>query len=179
MRYRLVVPILRGKHSPEYTARGVFFGLLVAMTPTVGVQMPIVLVMWGCVRVLRPSWDFNLVVGLAWTWVTNVATVPPIYYLFLVTGRLMTGHFDALTGYDMFQERLASLLDVNATWYEALWVYIWGMFEIWGVPMFLGSIPWALLSAWLGYRWSLRLIREFRLRRMRRAVLERSGGGHG
>jgi hypothetical protein len=110
--------------------------------------------------------------------VTNILTVPPMYYVFLVTGRLMTGHFDALTGYDMFQERLATLLDANAVWYEAVWVYIVGMFEIWGVPMFLGCLPWAALSGWLGYRWSLRLIREFRLRRVRRAVLGGVDGTH-
>lgn len=173
-----MIPILRGKHPPEYTARGVFFGLFVAMTPTVGVQMPIVFIIWCCVRVLRPSWDFNLVVGLAWTWVTNIVTVPPMYYVFLVTGRLMTGHWNALTGYEEFQHRLATLLDANAVWYEAVWIYIRGMFEIWGVPMFLGCIPWAILSAWLGYRWSLRLVREFRLRRARRAVLGETGGEH-
>ena len=40
-----------------------------------------------------------------------------------------------------------------------------GIFEAWGVPMFVGSVPWALLSAWLGYRWSLNLVRRFRGRR--------------
>lgn len=176
LRYRLVIPILRGTHSPEYTARGVMFGLLAAMTPTVGIQMPIVFVIWCCVRVLRRSWDFNLVVGLAWTWVTNIVTVPPMYYGFLVTGRLLTGHWDALTGYDEFQQRLAMLLDADAAWYEAVWIYIQGIFEIWGVPMFVGSIPWAILTSWLGYRWSLRLVREFRLRRARRALLQETGG---
>ena len=176
LRYRLVVPILRGKHPPEYTARGVFFGLLAAMTPTVGIQMPIVFIIWTCVRVLRPAWDFNLVVGLAWTWVTNIFTVPPVYYVFLVTGRAMMGHWHGLTGYGEFQERLASLLQADATWYEALWVYIWGMFEIWGVPMFVGSVPWAILVAWLGYRWSLRLVREFRMRRVRRMMLTAAAG---
>jgi uncharacterized protein (DUF2062 family) len=176
LRYRLVIPLLRGKHPPEYTARGVLFGLIAAMTPTVGVQMPIVLIMWGTVRFLRPSWDFNLVVGLAWTWVTNIATVPPVYYVFLITGRLMTGHWDSLGGYSMFQERLTMLLDADATWYEALWVYVWGIFEIWGVPMFIGCIPWAALCGWLGYRWSLKLIREFRMRRVRRVMLGEPGG---
>jgi len=170
LRYRLVVPILRGKHSPEYTARGVLFGLFAAMTPTVGIQMPIVLIIWGCVRVLRPSWDFNLVVGLAWTWVTNIVTVPPMYYVFLVTGRFLTGHWEMATGYEEFQQQLTMLLDADAVWYEALWVYIYEIFEIWGVPMFIGSIPWAIVSSWLGYRWSLRLVREFRMRRARRLV---------
>jgi hypothetical protein len=82
----------------------------------------------------------------------------------------MTGHWNALTGYDEFQQRLTMLLDADAVWYEALWVYIGGIFEVWGVPMFIGCAPWAILSAWLGYRWSLRLVREFRMRRARRAV---------
>ena len=176
LRYRLVVPILRGRHPPEYTARGVFFGLLAAMTPTVGIQMPIVLVIWTLVRILRPAWDFNLVVGLAWTWVTNIFTVPPVYYVFLVTGRLMMGQWDAISGYVRFQEKLATLLQADATWYEALWIYIWGIFQIWGVPLFVGSIPWAILTAWLGYRWSLRLIREFRMRRIRRMLLSEAAG---
>lgn len=178
LRYRLVIPLLRGKHPPEYTARGVLFGLLAAMTPTVGIQMPIVFIMWVCVRLLRPSWDFNLVVGLAWTWVTNIATVPPVYYVFLLTGRLLTGHFDGLTGYDTFEQHLTTLLDVNAPWYRALWVYIYEIFKVWGVPLFVGSIPWAIVIAWLGYRWSLRLIREFRLRRVRRMVTSHAGREH-
>lgn len=176
LRYRLVVPILRGKHPPEYTARGVFFGLLAAMTPTVGVQMPIVFIIWTLVRLLRPAWDFNLVVGLAWTWVTNIFTVPPVYYVFLVTGRLMLGHWDTVSGYGEFQDTLAKLLQADATWYEALWIYVWGIFQIWGVPLFVGSIPWAILSAWLGYRWSLRLVREFRMRRVRRMLLSEAAG---
>lgn len=170
MRYRLVIPLLRGRHPPEYTARGVMFGLLAALTPTVGVQMPLVFVIWCGVRAFRPTWDFNLVVGLAWTWVTNIVTVPPFYYAYLVTGRLLTGHWDGLTGYDMFEERLAALLDADAVWYEALWVYVVGIFEVWGIPMFVGSVPWAILCSWLGYRWSLKLIREFRARRLQRVL---------
>jgi uncharacterized protein (DUF2062 family) len=42
--------------------------------------------------------------------------------------------------------------------------------------LFVGSIPWAILSAWLGYRWSLRLVREFRMRRVRRMLLSEAAG---
>jgi len=176
MRYRLVIPVLRGKHPPEYTARGVLFGLAAAMTPTVGMKMLIVFAIWVLVRAVRPAWDFNLVVGLAWTWVNNVFTAGPIYFVLLVTGRLMMGHWDALPGYGEFRDRLASLLETDATWHEALWLSIWRLFEIWGLPMVVGSLPWATLSAWVGYRWSLRLIREFRIRRARRIVAHMRAG---
>ena len=86
MRLRLIIPVLRSPEAADYTARGVLVGLLVALTPTVGLQMLIVAGVWTMVRVLRPSWDFNVVIGMIWTWLTNVFTAPPIYYAFLITG---------------------------------------------------------------------------------------------
>lgn len=172
--YRLVVPILRSKHSPEYTARGVLFGLLAAMTPTVGVQMIIVLGMWGLVRTFRPAWDFNVIVGMAWTWVTNIFTVPPVYFVFLVTGRLMLGQWDDIGGYGEFSGQLSEMLNSKMGFFESLWVYTLELFRIWGLPMFLGSIPWAIVTSWVGYRWSLNLLRNFSDRRQNRASARRN-----
>ncbi len=165
---RLVAPIVRGSHSPEYSARGVLFGMLVALTPTVGVQMPIVFVIWFVIRKLRPRWEFNLLVALAWTWVTNVVTVPPIYYIFYLTGRLMLGHSGPAQGYDSFSAMLEQTLATNAGWLETLWVYTVGLFERFGVPMFIGCVPWALLGSWVCYRWSLRFVMRVRASRARR-----------
>ncbi len=175
LRYRLLVPLLRAKHPPEYTARGVFVGLLVAMTPTVGVQMPICLVIWVVLRVVRPGWDFNAIVAMAWTWITNIFTLGPIYYLFLVTGRLMLGDFGDFSGYAEFTAMLTKMLSTDAGFLESLWTYTVALFETWGLPMFIGSIPWALLSAVIGYRWSLKLLHRVRARRMRK---RRARKGH-
>ncbi|MGB0714110.1 MAG: DUF2062 domain-containing protein [Gammaproteobacteria bacterium] len=165
---KLVVPLLRGKHPPEYLARSVLIGLVVAMTPTVGVQMPICLLLWALFKAVRPQWDFNAVVAMAWTWVTNVFTLGPIYYLFLVTGRVMTGHWDSLTGYQDFVDRLNASQAVEADWLTTLWVYVVSLFQEFGAPMFIGSIPWAILCGWLGYRWSLGFTRRIELRRAQR-----------
>lgn len=165
MRLRLVIPVLRSSATPEYTARGVFVGLLVAMTPTVGIQMAIVAVIWAVVRMVRPAWDFNVVVGMLWTWLTNVFTLPPLYYLFLVTGEGMLGRWGEAGGYAMFSERLVKLLETDASFLDSLWIYAVGIFEAWGVPMLLGCVPWAVASAFFGYWWSLRLILRFRRRR--------------
>lgn len=172
--YKLLMPVLRAKHPPEYTARSVLVGLIIAMTPTVGVQMPIVFAFWLATRFAKPSWDFNLVIALCWTWVSNVFTLAPIYYLFLVTGRIMLGSPGDLTGYSEFATHLKDALATDAGVVESLWIYTISLFETWGIPMFVGSIPWALLSGWLGYRWSLRLIMRFRTRRERRAERRRS-----
>jgi uncharacterized protein (DUF2062 family) len=165
LHFRLVVPVLRAKHPPSYTARSVAVGLLVAMTPTVGAQMVIVLAIWFVVRFIRPAWDFNVVIAMLWTWITNIFTLAPVYYLFLITGRVMQGGSGGHSGYDAFTEQLNRTLDSQTGFIESLWIYIVDLFEIWGLPMFLGSIPWAIMSAGLGYWWSLRVATKRRAKR--------------
>ncbi len=174
LRYRLMVPLLRAKHPPEYTARGVLVGLLVAMTPTVGVQMPICLAIWFILRLAWPAWDFNVVIAMAWTWVTNVFTLGPIYYLFLITGQLMLGEGSSSSGYEAFMASLQETLSADAGLVESLWVYTVDLFEIWGIPMFLGSIPWALIAGFVGYRWSLKFLQRVRTRRLRKRLARKA-----
>jgi hypothetical protein len=76
--YRLLIPIKRARHAPEYGARGVMVGMAWAMTPLVGIQMYLVFMTWLIARRLF-RWNFSLIIGLAWTWTTNVITLFPIY----------------------------------------------------------------------------------------------------
>ena len=91
LKYRLLVPILRSNLPPVETARGVAVGLVSAMNPFVGIQMALVGAFWAFQKLVLPNWRFNLIAALAWTWVTNIFTVPIVYYVFLITGRLMLG----------------------------------------------------------------------------------------
>ena len=75
---KLIVPLKRSKHPVSYTARGVLVGMMWAMTPLVGIQMTTVWFTWITAKFLF-KWDFSLPVALAWTWVTNVFTMFPIY----------------------------------------------------------------------------------------------------
>jgi|GEM_PF-295562 len=165
IRHRLVIPVLRARHPPAYTARGVSVGLALAMTPTIGVQMPMVFLAWLAVRRFRRDWDFSLLVALAWTWFSNLLTFPPLYYLFLVTGRLMLGRWDPTKDYETFTARLDAALYVEAGWLETLWGHIHNLFEQFGLPMFVGCLPWAILSGWIGYVWTLRYLRRRAARR--------------
>ena len=141
------------------------------MTPTIGIQMPIILLLWYLVRRFRQAWEFNLLVALAWTWVSNVVTLPPLYYLYLVTGRVLSGDWDKIADYQTFSQRLGELLSVGAGWLETLWIYTYSLFVYFGAPMFLGSIPWAIVSAWLGYRWTYRVLLRRRERRASRRTV--------
>jgi uncharacterized protein (DUF2062 family) len=157
-RYRLVIPVLRGNTPPVHSARGVLVGLVCAMTPLVGVQMAMVAAVWAVQRTVAPDWRFNVVVAMGWTWVTNVFTVPPIYYVFLVTGRLMLGRWEESLGFSAFSAKLEEILSLGGGGLTAAWEITLAMIELWGLPMFLGCVPWAVVSGWIGYKWTLRLV---------------------
>ncbi len=174
LRYRFVVPIVRSRHPPDYTARGVAVGVFWALTPTFGVQMALVLLNWVAFRQIDRRWDFNALHAMAWTWLTNFATVIPAYYTFYVTGQLALGRWDDLSGYDSFARLWdASFPDQTTGDYlsdeiGAIWTYFEAIVEGWGLAMFVGFWPYAILGAWIGHAWSLRLVVAHRRRLTRR-----------
>jgi len=169
IRYRLLIPIKRSVHSPKFTARGVAVGLAWGLTPTVGIQMGLCFIMWVVTRRLF-KWDFSLIIAMAWTWSTNVLTMFPCYYLFYITGQLMLGRFDDLSGYGEFMSLWSSNVgdDSGVSYWVWLWAYMVTLVKGWGLPMAIGCLPWSALGAWAGYVWSLRFTRRHRDHRDRR-----------
>jgi len=167
VRFRLLVPMQRSRHSPEHTARGVMVGLICACLPSPVGQMPIAFAAWVIARRLF-KWDFSLIQGLAWTWATNVFTSPPIYYGFFVTGQMMLGRWDDLGGYDSFVRTLTTAMSGDAGFLETLQSVGKVVVLEWGLAMWVGSIPWAALAGWIGYRLALRFVTAYRLARARR-----------
>ena len=162
--------VLGRRKSPEALARSAAVGLLVAFTPTVGVQIPIVLFIWA---MLRRSWPFSAPAAIAWTFVSNVFTVPPIYYVFLVTGRLMLGHPPGESSFARFVARLEHTGAAGGGWLQQLASGALGVIDEFGLPMLVGSLPWALLAAMVGYRVVLVIARR---RAARRAARMARGG---
>jgi uncharacterized protein (DUF2062 family) len=169
-RYRLVIPIKRSIHSPVHTARGVMVGIAWAMTPTIGLQMPLVFVTWLITRRLF-RWDFNVVIGMVWTWATNVVTMVPAYYGFYVTGQFMLGRSDAgKTGYGEFRQLMDRTLVEGADvgWFEWTTNAFSAIIHGWGVPMAVGCIPWAIAAGWVSYVWTLKFVHKYRAVRAHR-----------
>jgi len=177
-RYRLVVPLRRSVHSPEHTARGVMVGMVWAMTPTVGLQMPLVFVTWLVARRLF-RWDFSVVIGMVWTWTTNLVTLVPAYYVFYVTGRFMLGHGAGMTAYGEFHTLLDRSLATGADpgWYESMTGSFAAVFYGWGVPMLVGCIPWAIIGGWVSYVCTLKFVGHYRALRRRRREARLAAGG--
>lgn len=169
--FRLLSPLVRAKHPPQHAARATAVGLFVSLTPTVGLQMPTIFALWLLSRWAMPRFQFNLIIGLAWTWVTNALTVAPFYYLCFFTGQVMLGRWDDLTGYGAFAAQLTATLDPEVAFIERVWHYTVDLMRRFGLPMFLGCLPWALGSAWLGYRWTIAVAERLgELKKIRRAA---------
>lgn len=153
VRVKLVIPMLRSKNPPEITARGAMIGMAWAMTPLVGIQMYMVFMTWLLSKKIF-KWDFSLPVGLAWTWITNVFTMPPFYYAFYVTGKIMMGEFAERTTYAKFYNLIKTVLNESGM-VEALKAMGEVLIKDWGFAMMIGSLPWLIVGSWGAYKWTL------------------------
>jgi len=177
IRYRLVIPLQRSIHPPEHSARGVAVGLAWGLTPTVGIQMIFCFITWVIGRRFS-RWDFSLILAIAWTWTTNVVTLVPCYYLFYMTGQIMLGRFDDLSGYGEFIKLFDSQMidDPKMGHLESIWAHTVMLFEGWGLPLAIGCLPWSAFGAWAGYVWSLRFIIGHRSIKARRRASRMAAG---
>ena len=168
-RYRLVIPLQRGIHPAKHSARGVAVGLAWGLTPTVGIQMIFCFLTWIMARRLF-KWNFSLILAMGWTWSTNVLTLVPCYFLFYLTGQIMLGRFENLSGYVEFEKIFAGHAadDAAMGYLESIWVHTVALFEGWGLPLLIGCLPWSMLGAWAGYVWSLRFITGHRANKAKR-----------
>ena len=161
LRFRLIVPLRRSNRPPEYTARGVAIGLFWGLTPTVGIQMPLCLITWLFFK-RSQYFNFSILIACAWTWVSNFFTLIPLYYGFFITGQIMRGHWNNLLGYEIFSKTIQmSFNEKNSFWIKVGEIGHF-MLEDLGVSLALGCLPYALISAWLGYLISYRFIRARR-----------------
>lgn len=171
MRLRLVIPMIRSRQPPENTARAVAVGLLWAMTPTFGVQMALSCVHWYIARTFFKK-DFNVVVAMAWTWVTNLFTLVPAYYTFFIAGQIMLGRWSDLSGYESFRKFWHTAMGDGGdpTSLDAWQTYFAVIVEGWGLALLVGSIPFAILGYVVGYYWTLRIVKRWRIMRQERSA---------
>ena len=165
MRLRLVIPMVRSRQPPENTARAVAVGLFWALTPTFGIQMALSAVHWYVARTFFKR-DFSVVVAMAWTWVTNLFTLPIAYYIFFLTGQILLGRWDDLSGYESFQKFWVTAMGETGgdpTSIAAWETYFAVIVEGWGLAMLVGSLPLAFIGYFVAYYWTLRIVRRWRV----------------
>ena len=166
IRFRLLIPLMRSQHPPEYTAWGTAVGLAWAFTPTPGIQMLVVLATWLIARALH--WHFSLVLAAAWTWASNIFTGPPVLYLSYVTGQVLLGRWDNITGYHSFIWLWESAISTDQPLQQQVMTALKMAIRDWGLALWIGCLPWCALLGVLGYHWSLRFVIAHRHRKARR-----------
>ncbi len=138
--------ILGINDSPHSIALGAAIGMAVGMSPTVGIQMIIIVVI---AVLLKPFFHFNRMAGLLTVYVSNPLTMVPIYYFlywvgtFFVEGNVTREDFEQILEYEGF---------------EGWWNAITGLFVEIGTPLIIGTAIVAPISGLLTYpimRWLL------------------------
>jgi uncharacterized protein (DUF2062 family) len=172
-RHKLHIPMTRSTHSPAHIARGVAVGVVWASTPIFGLQMISVFLTWVVARKLF-GWDFSLVNGLAWTWATNAFTIIPSFYIFWLTGQVMLGRFDDLTGYSSFKSIVDNWNVQGSDLFETSTNRFIALFDTVGLPLTIGCIPWAIICSWVAYKLSYRFVATYRKRRTECMVRSRT-----
>ena len=162
IRRKLLYPLLRAKTRPEYKARGVAVGLAWAFTPLVGVQMTTVLITWTIAKKLK--WQFSLPLALAWTWVTNVFTMIPIYYVFYGTGQILRGRWSQISGFHSISGLMENVFLKEAPFLEKMNAFLHLFVKDWGISLFVGCVPFVII----GYIWGYRLTMRFEEMRQKR-----------
>lgn len=77
----------RSYKNPAYLARSNAIGLGLAFAPFPG-QVPVVFALWLLLR--RTKYRFSLAISVAWTFISNVFTNLPLFYLYYMTGAYLS-----------------------------------------------------------------------------------------
>lgn len=147
----LIHRVLHADDPPHNLALGMAIGVFVTFTPTIGAQMSLVVFL---------AWLFraNKVVGVPLVWITNPATIVPIYYPCYVVGRVLLGEPEI--GLAWWQE----LRHPPPGFFAATHFYWSRMLEI-AEPLWLGCVVVSLVLAIITYYVVYFGVRWYRLKR--------------
>lgn len=156
-----IVPLLKAKDSPERLALGAAIGTFVGLTPTVGVQMAMVVLVSAI-----PKLKFNIPLACAMVWISNPLTMIPLYYGMYWLGVLVLSRREM--HFDKFETTVQALIDSiknGDSLLESAWQGLTGMFSIGmhiAVPMWIGGTVLGIVFAIPAYIVVLRVVRRRR-----------------
>ncbi len=153
LRELIVHSVLRLDDTPHRIALGVAIGFFVTWTPTVGIQMILVVALATLLKA-------NKLVGVPFAWISNPLTIVPIYGPnYFIGSKLLGGQYI----WSAFPQAVAKAMEAQANlpepegWLDHVWYWIQviGQWEraLWPIfpPLWLGSIIVALLIGFVTY----------------------------
>ena len=171
----LIEPIIESVSPIQQASVGAAIGMFVGMTPTVGIQMWVVFMIWlFCKYLLR--FKFDLIIGTALVWISNPLTMFFLYYGFLVTGQSFFTWINVETmdiTYSAFETRLGAIVNNPDT--GSLDKMIEGVnFLIidLGSPMVFGSLFYALPLSIITYLVTFKYLHLYRVSKAKKACMD-------
>ncbi len=139
--------ILHADDSPHRIALGFAIGIFVAFTPTLGLQM---------ILVVALAWllHANKFAGLPIVWISNPLTFAPIYSTNYLIGRLIINQPEKHIDWHL-------LSFAPDSWWQSI-KHFWQITCDVAIPMWVGSIIVAAVTGALGYFFILFAVRIYR-----------------
>ena len=131
-----------------YSARAVMVGVFVGMTPTVGIQIPLIILIWGISNKYL-GWTFPLAVAISLSFISNPVTMLPLYFAFYNVGSFLLNkemsyqNINQLLSF--FDPSISSVIDLMTFLVQDV-----------GATILVGSLPCAIIFGFGGYamtRW--------------------------
>ncbi len=155
------IHLLHLDDSAHQIALGAAVGVFIAFTPTIGFQMLLVLVVTAALRA-------NKVAGLPMPWISNPATIPPIFTLNYLLGHALVGGPSPR----QFVHRLEDVIRLKGGWLASVKAW-WHLMIDMALPLWVGSVIVGLVAGLVTYGVMFYLIRTYRRHlRIRTALTE-------
>ena len=165
------VHLLHLDESPHRIALGAAIGVFVAFTPTIGVQMLLIFFLTSLFRA-------NAAAGVPMAWLTNPATMVPVYWFNLWVGIKIVGGTQSML--DRFESAVAAIVSRDLTWWQLVKEW-WDLVMSVAWPLWVGSVVVSLVLAALTYGLMYYLITVYRRAHQHhlaaRAAAEAAGRG--
>lgn len=159
--------ILRESGTPEAIGRGVAVGIIVGMTPIIGLQMTVAALMAWAVR-------GNPVAAILPVWLTNPFTIPPVFWVEYQVGVFFMSSVGGggaggkvVECFDEFRHLLHEGVG-QVGFLTATWRYTSSLLDLGGsvfLPMLLGGVVLGVVMAVPSYFVASRAVRLVRERR--------------
>lgn len=185
--FRFLRLVLYNRDSVHTVALGGGLGMFFGMTPTVGLQITALGLLFALVTAIN-RWTgdrfkvlkFNLPIAIGMTWISNPADMVFLYFAFYATGTLVLPGYDLL-GFSEFFELLKPLtqvqgllgnLDHAGEYLKDLHGVFMSLGEKVLIPMCLGSLILAIPLSLLTYFGLAAFVTRYQKKRLERAKSE-------
>ncbi len=168
---RIVIPfravfkwLVRLRRSPRAVAGGFALGVFVAFTPTMGFQIVVAIFLATFLNLNRPA-------AIIPVWITNVATMAPIYTFNYWVGSLFWSGPPVAEVYKTLASIGAQLVTLDFWEFGRQLETMLGLSSTMAIPLLIGSVIVGLISAALTYLAALGIIHLILTKRRNKQLL--------